>query len=348
MVHYKFSKSLWRVLPHRKISILEDFLQPRVGLGIIDNVLWSYNRAFDLSFPAKLVRSFLSSSDLLALRVTSKALKAWVEGSINVFYSKAFRTLYIDGHYGMSGQQYRPLSPLTNIATYCRHLVIRLADALPTLHSPHQESTATPPVTILQDRWTRLFKQLPHLTHLTISSPGSATWPVLSLLEAQLLALRLALESSTLTHLRSLRLHPIHPIGLTLLRWQNGAAYISAPWTAVPFWRSLQTLDIRLLNPLPGGVNAMTKRDFLKSLQGYLAAFRHTLRVLRFAWVGAPGPNPLLLDALYGGRNFSAPAIVWESLLELVLENVRVRVRDWEEVERRTGAVGFVMRGESE
>ncbi|KAI9811169.1 MAG: hypothetical protein M1827_005620 [Pycnora praestabilis] len=172
------------------------------------------------------------------------------------------------------------------------------------------------------NHWYTIFSKIVNLQVLTISVTGDPGWGGLTEVESALISLRMGLEQNSLSHFHTLRLHPIHAMGILHLRWAGGAAWGTANWMAGRAWSKVKTLEIWLTNP--SGLLSKSKwKLFVKVLHDYFVSFRRTLEVLKFHWVGRTGVCPLLLD-LVGGvrkRDFSHPAIVWSVINEMWLGN---------------------------
>lgn len=161
---------------------------------------------------------------------------------------------------------------------------------------------------------------------LTISCTGVPAWPGWSAVEQSLVSIRQALESGSNPALTTVRLCPIHAIGVLHLRWAGGAAYGNASWSAGLLWRRLTRLEICLANPA-GLLAKDQQKMFVKALHDYLASFSHSLEELHFQWTGHTGPNPLLLEEVAwrgrrsGSTSFSAPPLTWRRLRSIGLQN---------------------------
>ncbi|KAH0536248.1 hypothetical protein FGG08_006870 [Glutinoglossum americanum] len=217
--------------------------------------------------------------------------------------------------------------------------------------------TGVPPTTSIA-HWTRLFSSLPNLHTLTISSSSlHPTWTPNPHLDKTLTSLRCALETTSLPHLHTLRLQPIHPLGLLHLR--HTIAFSDASWMSGKLWSQITTLVLHVLNPAaadnshtsphPNPQNSSTagltldhQLMFAKILHSYIASFSDVLVRLVFVWVGDRGVCPLTLDARLGGGGFSAPALRMDGVRSLWLGNVVVGAGELE------GLFGRRMRGVEE
>ena len=201
-----------------------------------------------------------------------------------------------------------------------------------------RESALEPPPPTLPTYWLPLLSLTPHVATLTVSAPGSASSarPTLSTLEASLIALRQALERSRPRCLATLRLFPLSPHAILHLRWSGGTAFRAADWTGSGAWAALRQLHVHCTNAASAADPAARpspaqQRDAAAVLHDWLASFRARLEVLRWTWLGRPGPCVLFLDEGRSGRpqrrrrvRFSAPPIVWKALREVRLEGAAV------------------------
>ncbi|KAI9777658.1 MAG: hypothetical protein M1816_004615 [Peltula sp. TS41687] len=307
--------------------------------------------------PADMILSCLWTTDLLSLRLTSRAAARLVDRVL----PRLFETLYAKPLLGVGPDVFHGLGSLQH---YCKELLIQYprptdpilaAGESSSVYTPESNEECTQPnaararrhhgvqaeiaasssaqpvsIILIQDPtsyWRSIFAQLPNLTMLTISCPGQPPWPGYQAVERSLVGIRQALESTTLPSVTSLRLDPIHAIGILHLRWAGLAAFESAEWMAGPFWSRIRTLDISLLNPA-GLLAKGHQRMFVKILHDYLGSFSGFLEDLRFRWVGASlGPNPLFLEQAMakarrrssnGVSDFSAPALRWGSALKMI------------------------------
>lgn len=315
-----------------------------------------FDRLLSSDHPCDRLLSFLSTDDLLSLRLTSQAAARFVDRVLpNLFETLYAKPLLEVGHdiaYELGGLQH-----------YCKELVIRYphptnpinaggelslsyapdsdekcAQPKRTRVSPHHgaqienlapRSGSSTSTTLTGDSityWRGLFGQLPNLAVLTISCPGQPPWPGYQAVEKSLVAIRQALESTPLPSMSSLRLDPIHAIGILHLRWAGATAFEGADWMAGTFWSRIRTLDIGLMNPA-GLLAKDHQRMFIKVLHDYLGSFSGSIEELRFRWLGASlGPNPLFLEQVMstkrrsgnGVSSFSAPLLRWGSALKTI------------------------------
>ena len=192
--------------------------------------------------------------------------------------------------------------------------------------------------------WLYLFRLIPNLSILNIAITNRDTsWHALTSVEWTLVKIRNALEKSyieqshyTHSRLHSVRLAPSTAMSILPMRWASLTALSTSSysewWTSL-LWSSLAVLEIQIHNPY-SDLSSSESRMFGKILHDYLFSFRDTLQILRFAWLGGIGPNPLLLDleaqlrperpGRRSRKGFSAPGIVWESLREVWLGAILV------------------------
>src|SRR6201999_2041463 len=129
-----------------------------------------------------------------------------------------------------------------------------------------------------------------------------------------------------LPNVHTLRLHPIHPLGLLHLRWT--IAFLDAGWIAGKLWSQITTLVLHVLNPGRSGLSADQQLMFAKILHSYLASFEERLVRLVFVWVGEMGICPLMLETRGRKGRFSAPGLRMRGVRSLWLGNVGLRVEE--------------------
>ncbi|KAH0552979.1 hypothetical protein GP486_006825 [Trichoglossum hirsutum] len=191
---------------------------------------------------------------------------------------------------------------------------------------------ATPPTTSIS-HWTFLFAHVPNLHTLTISSSNySPAWTPTPRLDETLMALRSAFETANLPNIHTLRLHPMHPLGLLHLRWT--VAFLDAGWIAGKLWSRITTLALHVLNPGRNGLSSDHQLMFAKILHSYLASFEESLVRLVFVWVGEVGVCPLTLETKGRRGRFSAPPLRMRGVRSLWLGNVGLRVEELEAMVR--------------
>ena len=297
--------------------------------------------------------SRLSAADCLSLRLVSHRFHAYINAAEG---SRIFGVLRVKE----VGVSERMRKGLVGIGKYCREVMIKVGlgklvsieegdrEELPRrfLSRSGTRKGASPPAkappTTSPSHWARLFSNLPNLHTLTISSSQSNTsWIPTPYLDETIVALRSAFETANLPYAHTLRLHPIHPLGLLHLRWT--VAFGDAGWIAGKVWSQITTLVMHVLNPGRQGMTADQQIMFAKILHSYIAAFAGTLVRLVFVWVGEVGVCPLLLEMRGRKGVFSAPGLkmmamrsLWLGNVSLGVEEVRVvmmeRMRGCEEV----------------
>lgn len=156
---------------------------------------------------------------------------------------------------------------------------------------------------------------------------GDPGWPGRTGVEDALVMVRAALETSQLSHVRSIQFTPIHAMGIMHVRW-SGLGAIGTDLESVPtykLWQNLHTLNIQLRNPFlkRHELSRSQQAMFKKILYDYLRSFAATLKCLRFVWMDDDGPSPITLDLepeLIGNRQ----PIVWSVLEEMCLGNIQL------------------------
>lgn len=135
----------------------------------------------------------------------------------------------------------------------------------------------------------RALSAVPNLTHLKVSSPGQEPSQRYrrSIVDYALISLRIAVERSKLTALKTLSLLSIHPSAVFYL---NPLMGFGASPSSVRRWRQVRELRIEMAT-IALGVPA----DHLKFLHSYLHMFCSTIKEFRFRWLGSKGPCPLSL-----------------------------------------------------
>ena len=284
--------------------------------------------------PGDLIFSYLSKTDLLNFRLTSRDA---AQVAHRAAAPRMFATLFASFP-SEDARRRPPTSALQGIGVYCQKLIIRLAPITcarfievgtlswsrgvgwqsttasavacpPTVATPPERdanssplsarilySASLPRETAMPSYWEGIFDLVPHVTELTISCPGVPPWSGYLAVEQSLVAIRQALESSSsLQAFTCFRLDPIHAIGLLHCRWSGAAAYGNAAWTAGARWRKIKELDISLANPA-GLLTKDQQKIFVKVLHDYLGSFSHTIEDLSLRWIGRFGPNVLLLE----------------------------------------------------
>ncbi|KAK3674434.1 hypothetical protein LTR78_005520 [Recurvomyces mirabilis] len=148
--------------------------------------------------------------------------------------------------------------------------------------------------------WLSLLAPCHQLRTIILRVHGDPSWPGRTKIERTLITIRSALEQSELPHLTEIRFAPIHIMGIIHLRWAGlgvfGFASIPSPSPSPLEQSILSTLQI--ITPFHGAKDSPSpaqKQMSKKILHDFLRSFTPTLRVLRFLWLGAEGPSPLLL-----------------------------------------------------
>ncbi|KAK1062245.1 hypothetical protein LTR74_010442 [Friedmanniomyces endolithicus] len=202
---------------------------------------------------------------------------------------------------------------------------------------PAKERTAR---TLANKKWTSIFTRCRELRHLTLRIHGDSSWPGRTLIEATLVTLRLALETSHPPNLHAISYTPIHAMGLIHLRWSGALAPFGPPSPPLPtnptttIWQNLHTLTLHLLNPFHP-TSALTPPQTLlakKSLYAFLRSFTPTLQTLRFVYLDFEGPNPLTLH-LEPGLVGEREPLRWRALRELWVGGIAALGRTLESVE---------------
>ena len=178
----------------------------------------------------------------------------------------------------------------------------------------------------IRQQWIELLSRFQRLETLNLRINGDPMWPGYTDVEDMLVTLRVAIESADLKRLRTLRLAPIHAIGIIHLRWLSMGAFGGASPLGASVWRHLDTLDVRIQSPFTAKrLSEAQGIMFKKVLYEYLRSFAPTLRCLRFVWLGGDGPSPLTLhlEPYLEGR----AEIHWPRLEELWVGNITLPQR---------------------
>lgn len=135
----------------------------------------------------------------------------------------------------------------------------------------------------------RALSAIPHLKHLKVSCPGQEPSQRYrrSIVDYALISLRIAVERSKLTALKTLSLLSVHPSAVFYL---NPLMGFGASPSSGKRWRQIGELRIEM-DTISLGYPA----DHLKLLHSYLQIFASTVKEFRFRWRGAKGPCPLSL-----------------------------------------------------
>ncbi|KAI9772123.1 MAG: hypothetical protein M1840_001412 [Geoglossum simile] len=284
------------------------------------------------------VLSGLSVADCQSLRLVNREIQTYVDAAEG---DRLFGALRVKE----GGVSERMRKELAVIGKYCGEVVVEVGlgkqvgieegerEELPRrfFSRPSTRKRASPlakhPPTTSPSHWARLFVNLPNLHTLVISSAQKdASWTPNPHLDETIIALRNAFETANLPHVHTLRLHPIHPLGLLHLRWT--IAFGDADWIAGKFWSRITTLVMHVLKPGREAMGARQRVMFGKILHSYLAAFSKTLVRLEFSWVGGVGVCPLLLETIGPGRLFSAPGLRMETMRSIWLANVTLKAEE--------------------
>ncbi|KAF2088537.1 hypothetical protein K490DRAFT_64586 [Saccharata proteae CBS 121410] len=254
--------------------------------------------------PADIIRSLLKPVELLQLRATSTITQNWVEEDADFFY-QGFRNLGVQNT--KNDFVDKSLTALVYVGGNCHDLSVKIHGGI------------TP---VFLETWTSIFTSIRRLEILTISTNGSSNWATTDTVPTTLTLLRSAIEDSNPRYLTSLRLLPINPPDILSLR-SLGTALGNSTWTTRPFWESITSLEIQMVNPLHY-YSKKNRRDFYCNLHNFLAGFRFTLKTLKWHWVDALGPNPLLLDEKCRKKDWKLGPLIWAQLDQLWLAHVQV------------------------
>ena len=169
--------------------------------------------------------------------------------------------------------------------------------------------------------WTDLLSRFNQLHSLTFRVQGNPAWPGRTKIEDTLVDLRIAIERAALPKLRHFCLSPIHAMGIMHLIWSGPGVFGEAQATRGDVWHRIEFLDIHIVNPFSNGqLSSAQQLMFTKTLFDYLKSFASTVRILRFLWLGEPGPSPLALH-LESGLAQRLPTR-WKALEELWIGNI--------------------------
>ncbi|GAB7347566.1 hypothetical protein MBLNU459_g4454t2 [Dothideomycetes sp. NU459] len=147
----------------------------------------------------------------------------------------------------------------------------------------------------LLKQWLYLFSLLPNIQELTIACNGDPAWPGCTDIEGLLIILRICIERTNPLHLRTVRLNPIHAMGIMHLRWAGPGTYGEAPASRNNVWQKLESLEMHITSPYtPDQLSRSQQQIFEKVLYDYLSSFSRTLVKLKFLWLEGEGINPLL------------------------------------------------------
>ncbi|KAK5003651.1 hypothetical protein LTR28_009903 [Elasticomyces elasticus] len=181
---------------------------------------------------------------------------------------------------------------------------------------------------LLRKQCAFLLAHFPSIETLRISCNGDPAWPGLTKVEELLVTIRITIEKAKLSNLREIRLAPMHAMGIMHFRWHGLGAYGETNSCSGTLWQNLTILELQVLNPFTRGRLGKSQRlTFRKVLHDYLRSFRQSLKVLRFAWMGEQGPNPLCLDLESSRATWSAAPLQWDVLEEIWVGRIAIDVR---------------------
>ena len=174
-----------------------------------------------------------------------------------------------------------------------------------------------------QALWVDILGLCQQLRGLTLRTHGDPAWPGRTEIEETLVNLRVALEVTAPPHLNSVRLLPIHVMGIIHLCWSTFGAFGSIPTNPNIIWQNIRTLDIQVRNPFTASRKLSEPQQvmFMKILHDYLRSFATTLKCLRFVWLEDEGPSPVTLDLEPGLEGQREPTL-WRALEEIWLGNI--------------------------
>jgi hypothetical protein len=299
------------------------------------------------------LKLYLATQDVSSLRSTSRALHGLAE-----LNETALETIYV--HTPVPSGRSQHTDALKTVGPLCRHVVVKIAcpPRSCTLSRPSSLSTdisarrsggvsdtvsdildsycpyAEPPIAwkfVVQRKpgdidqnllrqWCEIFKLLPNLETVHIACNGDPAWPGCTDIESTLVLLRITLERVNPEHLHTVRLSPIHAMGIMHLRWAGAGAYGEACASRYPVWSRLKVLKLGILSPYTEGrLTICQKRLFEKIFVDYLQSFSRTLVQLELSWIGTAGPNPFVAGDGHQAVDLSK---IWSRLAELQLHNV--------------------------
>jgi len=189
--------------------------------------------------------------------------------------------------------------------------------------------------------WMEIFSACHQLRCLTLRTHGDPAWPGRTFVEAELIALRIALEVSAPPHLNIVCLMPVHAMGIIHLRPSLFGAFGSSSIKSSNIWHIIDTLELQVNNPFVPARQLSEPQQvvFTKILHDYLRGFATTLKRLRFVWLDGEGPCPVALELEPGLDGQRAP-IMWQALEEIWLGNTTLPHRTIRLLpERTTGSV---------
>jgi hypothetical protein len=299
------------------------------------------------------LRLYLTTQDLLNLRSTSRSLHSLAE-----LDEIALETIYIHTPVPPGRNQYTDV--LKRVGPLCRHVVVKIAYPSNSCYPPKTSSLSTnvstprsgsgsdaisdllesycpyaePPVAWkfvvqkkpgdidrnLLQQWCEIFKLLPQLETVHIACNGDPAWPGCTDIESALIILRITLERVNPDQLHTVRLSPIHAMGIMHLRWAGAGAYGETCASRKPVWSRLKVLKLDIPSPYTEGrLSTCQMRLFEKIFVDYLQSFCRTLVQLDLSWLGAAGPNPFVVE---DGHQAMKLTKSWSRLTDLRLNNV--------------------------
>jgi hypothetical protein len=290
----------------------------------------------------------LPVEDLCNLRLTSRGLTF----SLEAILPRISRCLYVTSRFSIESHD-TSLIALARIGEHCRSLTIHISDPDLAFFSdiPWVERRLKTP----QPPYAAILSKLPNLQRLRVCCAEDQGWQIGAIPEA-LLQLRLALESAYVKLLHEIVLDPIHPLGVLYFRWSPGLQ--DGTCLCAYFWEQITTLTVYVTNPdtpyekARDGDSVLDyygdegeddeseesvhltyrkySRDqtkmFYKILHSFIACLVSNLTVLKFGWVGAPGPNPFFLPKVISLKQWGWQDLKVPKVLHLRLENVDTTV----------------------
>ncbi|KAF2724337.1 hypothetical protein K431DRAFT_200047, partial [Polychaeton citri CBS 116435] len=236
----------------------------------------------------------------------------------------------------MWGLRFKTLDQLKRVSIFCFNLTIKVGydkqkkgtrvsfsrnglEHRSSVERRREDRPRCPIQATARREWAAIFSSFQQLTELTLVVGGDPGWLGRTDIEETLISLRIALENAQPYNLLTVRLTPIHGMGMIHMRWSSFGAFGSSPATSYQLWHKLSMLDLQLRNPLLPKFQLSLSQQvmFKKLLYSYLRSFSTTLTSLRFVWLDGLGPNPLTLELepeLQGGQQ---DGVVWQRLQKL-------------------------------
>jgi len=278
------------------------------------------------------VLSYLPNTSIASLRLVSRAHNK----EICTVNPTLFVHLHIE--FPTTSLSAPQLDTLNKLAKQCRDLTITFPTTPLATDPPLSEVAKLP--------------ELPALKRLHLICPTVDIYD-------RLLAFRLALEKSAVPQLSRLTIASLSITGIVALRFGAFTAFAESTWTNRSVWRRLHCLGVKLTPwwdiPHNATGRKMDKAQEeiwcmgVKILHDWLNSFAAAgkLKELKFAWQGAEGPNPLLLDEVAAGSGrggwFSAPPIRARSLKRVWFRGVGVGVEDVSHLSMRMEGLEMLM-----